>query len=1032
MVVSKNDFLGKADQRENAQYIMTYLLKEGWTKNAIAGMLGNMETESTINPGIWQSLRTNNLNGGYGLVQWTPASKYIDWAKGRGLDYKKMDSNLKRILYEVDKNIQWINKNMTFKQFTKSKETPYELGLKFLKYYERPANPNQPSRGTQAQYWYDTLSGAEPTIPKDPEPVITPPKPKPTPPPVIDITPPKPVIPPKPPKPTEPTTKPNEAHKIAGFSYRRDMLTVNNEFMVHPFSCQEKEVLNAERTLEISLVKTNNNGEAFESLETEAELQLGDEEYVIKEKQGFMVGKNPAKKLYALHIFFSIAEQREDEELTGNLALSDALSFALNNSGWGYEIYGENPKLRKENFGNDNKLALFNKILKDWDVEYILDTPKRMVKVYPRVGGLVDHTFRYNHNIKSLKVTQDTRSFRTAIKGYGKAETVTVNGEEVTTQLVAEYISPASEKIGPDGEKYGLRWADPIQDERFTIKENLEAYLKATLQDEPIFTVETDVSQVDEDYDPSLGDAVLTLHEPLGLDLDTRITEITRFPFDKTKRTQVVISNISPDEARKLSEHYVQLAVMKKTNEKLLSQYKKVESNIDTLNTETQSTKTEVNGVKNELAQTSKSTAKSERITVGDNGDFKTINSALSSLSQKQPRYVKNGITVEIYLLSGYVMEEQVSVSGIDLGWITISSEAKKVTINRDSIKDVLIESRKPAFFGTNNAVLPTIGCLFSYNEGTEANCDGIAVAYGSKVRLLPGAGVDNPSRGLAAYYSSEAFCYIEGLTEGGAGTGAGSTKGVSFKNCTNRAFMATYGSKISCARSQLQNCQGDNAVYVIWGSEADIYQSDISSALNTAVHSRDGSKVNARETNVSDSNRGYHALHNATINARYYVNEWSGDGAKRCREYGVLASYNSNIDASGLPVDGSKTGVHASNSSNISFVDAATATGCETGIQATGVSSIDCEGVTATNCTDKGISAEEGSRINAKSAILTGSAKPVVSSEMSQINCSYVTGGNSVPAFQVLQGSFINTNSATGALSQAANIPTNNGIIFN
>lgn len=568
MVVSANKFLSRSEQKENAQYIMTYLLKQGWTKNAIAGMLGNMETESTINPGIWQSLRSGWTSGGFGLVQWTPATKYIDWAKDRGLDYKKMDSNLKRILYEVDKNIQWINKNMTFKEFTKSKKSANELGLMFLKYYERPANPNQPNRGTQAEYWYSALSGTDNPVPlPDPEPEITEPKPKPTPPP-IEIVVPEPVIPP--PTPTEPTTKPAENHKPSSFSFRRDMLTVNNEFMVHPFTCEEKEVLNAERTIEISLVKTANNTEAFNALETEAKLQLGDEEYTIKEKQGFMVGKNPAKKLYGLHIFFGIAEKREDDQLTGTLALSDVLSFTLNNSGWGYEIYGDNPKLRKENFGDDNKLSLFNKILKDWDVEYKLDTPNRMVKVYPRIGGLVDHVFRYNQNIKSLKITQDTRELRTAIKGYGKAETTTVGDKEVTTQLVSEYISP-------NAAKFGLRWADPIRDDRFTIKGNLDAYLKEALQDEPIFSVETDVSQVDEEYDPSLGDSVLTIHEPLELDIDTRITEITRFPFDKTKRTQVVISNVTPEEARKVSDHYVQLAILKKSNATLLSQYKSVE-----------------------------------------------------------------------------------------------------------------------------------------------------------------------------------------------------------------------------------------------------------------------------------------------------------------------------------------------------------------------------------------------------------------------------------------------------------------------
>ena len=34
----------------NAIYIWTALQNEGWTLNAVAGMLGNMQSESSINP----------------------------------------------------------------------------------------------------------------------------------------------------------------------------------------------------------------------------------------------------------------------------------------------------------------------------------------------------------------------------------------------------------------------------------------------------------------------------------------------------------------------------------------------------------------------------------------------------------------------------------------------------------------------------------------------------------------------------------------------------------------------------------------------------------------------------------------------------------------------------------------------------------------------------------------------------------------------------------------------------------------------
>jgi Membrane proteins related to metalloendopeptidases len=159
MTVSKNAFLNMEEMTINASYIMGYLLQKGWSKEAIAGMLGNMQTESTINPGIWQNLAEGNTRLGFGLVQWTPASKYINWAKARNLPYREMDSNLERILYEVKNNIQWIHPSMTFKQFTKLTSSPEECAELFIKHYERPAEPNQPIRAIQARYWYDNLDG---------------------------------------------------------------------------------------------------------------------------------------------------------------------------------------------------------------------------------------------------------------------------------------------------------------------------------------------------------------------------------------------------------------------------------------------------------------------------------------------------------------------------------------------------------------------------------------------------------------------------------------------------------------------------------------------------------------------------------------------------------------------------------------------------------------------------------------------------------------------------------------------------------
>lgn len=150
-------------QMNNAKYIYNFFLSRGWTPQSICGMIGNMQTESYLYADIWEGgNRPGTGTGpGYGLVQWTPASKLINWCKERGLDYTKISSQCARIQYEMSSGIQFYPSaaySMTSKQFMKSTESAYTLGLIFLANYERPKNPNQPHRGKQATYWYNKLA----------------------------------------------------------------------------------------------------------------------------------------------------------------------------------------------------------------------------------------------------------------------------------------------------------------------------------------------------------------------------------------------------------------------------------------------------------------------------------------------------------------------------------------------------------------------------------------------------------------------------------------------------------------------------------------------------------------------------------------------------------------------------------------------------------------------------------------------------------------------------------------------------------
>ena len=160
-----SNYLTYNQMKVNAKYIYECLKDKGWTLNAVAGMLGNMQRESTLNPGIWQNNDVGNTTGGYGLVQWTPATKYIDWLLP-GSDASTMDNNISRILYELENNLQWISTGeypMSFEEFTKSTGRPEDLASVFLYNYERAGVSAENERRENALNWYLYLGGNFPT-----------------------------------------------------------------------------------------------------------------------------------------------------------------------------------------------------------------------------------------------------------------------------------------------------------------------------------------------------------------------------------------------------------------------------------------------------------------------------------------------------------------------------------------------------------------------------------------------------------------------------------------------------------------------------------------------------------------------------------------------------------------------------------------------------------------------------------------------------------------------------------------------------
>ena len=169
-------WLSESESLHNAQLVVNHFVGTDWTRNSLSAMLGNMRHESSINPDMYEYGFAWSDDRGYGLVQWTPRSKYWDWATARGLPQRSGNSQLARIDHEVENNIQYIPTSSypeTFKQFRESTKDLDYLTNAFCWNYERPnrqaGEASMPSRIAFAVRcfneldWTGTGEGGQPT-----------------------------------------------------------------------------------------------------------------------------------------------------------------------------------------------------------------------------------------------------------------------------------------------------------------------------------------------------------------------------------------------------------------------------------------------------------------------------------------------------------------------------------------------------------------------------------------------------------------------------------------------------------------------------------------------------------------------------------------------------------------------------------------------------------------------------------------------------------------------------------------------------
>lgn len=165
-------YLTDAEMEHNATFVWAYFRTNlQWNVNSVASLLGNMQGESTLNPGLIEvGGGTTSAGPGGGLVQWTPRNdlyKVLDRLYGKHDDWYDGNKQLAVIFAEYQEasgeahrgiEKQWYATNsypISFKQwaFNELNYSVEQLTYAFAANYLRPAVVQQPERVKNALKW---------------------------------------------------------------------------------------------------------------------------------------------------------------------------------------------------------------------------------------------------------------------------------------------------------------------------------------------------------------------------------------------------------------------------------------------------------------------------------------------------------------------------------------------------------------------------------------------------------------------------------------------------------------------------------------------------------------------------------------------------------------------------------------------------------------------------------------------------------------------------------------------------------------
>ena len=316
---------------------------------------------------------------------------------------------------------------------------------------------------------------------------------------------------------------------IRNYEETKEEILINYDKDSFSISWQQNETWE----LSVTVPKTKRNQITFDLIDYENYVVFDGQQYSIKQMRPYASGSQIYKDVVATHVYYTIQDGWQYDTISGTKSINDLLIhiFKAGNRGFSWEVIDPNNvflKKEQENFGNNNYLNLINEILEDYGAVVIPNNKHLVFYPISEYGNITEQQIRYKYNTDEVSFDIDTYALKTQIKGFGKKK-----------EDDSYYFNPVT-YTSSLSQRFGIRIQDPIEDERYTIQNNMIEYLKQQLHDYP------DVSgSVKLKWAVSLnkGDKVLFVYEPLNISTYIQVVGITEYPAIPNKAPEIVLSN---------------------------------------------------------------------------------------------------------------------------------------------------------------------------------------------------------------------------------------------------------------------------------------------------------------------------------------------------------------------------------------------------------------------------------------------------------------------------------------------------------